>query len=60
MARISSFFMGGDATRSVHALSTGGRIADGSGSPSAQTVSRSRAPVSEEGWRSLDMARASI
>ena len=26
----------------------------------AQTVSRSRAPVSEDGWRSLDMARASI
>jgi hypothetical protein len=26
----------------------------------AQTVSRSRAPVSDEGWRSLDMARASI
>ena len=25
-----------------------------------QTVSRSRAPVSDEGWRSLDMARASI
>jgi hypothetical protein len=25
-----------------------------------QTVSRSRAPVSDEGWRNFDMARASI
>jgi hypothetical protein len=26
----------------------------------AQTVRRSRAPVSEDGWRNFDMARASI
>jgi hypothetical protein len=26
----------------------------------AQTVRRSRAPVSDDGWRSFDMARASI
>jgi|GEM_PF-6526191 len=28
--------------------------------PRGQTVSRSRAPVSDDGCRSLDMARASI
>jgi hypothetical protein len=28
--------------------------------PECQTVSNSRAPVLEDGWRSLDMARASI
>jgi hypothetical protein len=29
-------------------------------SGSAQTVRRSRAPVSEDGWRNFDIARASI
>ena len=55
MARISSFFMGailggrcGRADRPAHSAAN------------AQTVSRSRAPVSEDGWRSLDIARASI
>ena len=53
-ARISSFFMGeilggrrGRAERPAPRAGT-------------QTVSRSRAPVSEDGWRSLDIARASI
>ena len=36
------------------------RRAAGSDDSQAQTASRSRAPVSEEGCRSLDMARASI
>lgn len=53
MARIRSFFMGDDGNRLDHtALPTG--------APVAQTVSRSRAPVSDEGWRNLDIARASI
>ena len=34
--------------------------ADWLGRPGNQTASRSRAPVSDEGWRSFDMARASI
>ncbi len=31
-----------------------------SGDEADQTVSRSRAPVSDDGWRSFDIARASI
>jgi hypothetical protein len=57
MARIRSFFMEGDGSPSR----TGGvRSRSDPDDREAQTVNRSRAPVSDEGWRSLDMARASI
>ncbi len=55
MARIRSFFMSRDGNRSDH-VPLPHRLE----TRSAQTVRRSRAPVSDEGWRSLDMARASI
>jgi hypothetical protein len=52
-ARIRSFFMGEDGNRFD-------RVALPTRTPLGQTVSRSRAPVSDEGCRNLDMALASI
>ena len=61
MARISSFFMGEPTRSRPRTASVPGPVRPRAGRrPAGQTVSRSRAPVSEEGWRSLDMARASI
>jgi hypothetical protein len=52
---ISSFFIPGILCRARGRLERPGALPQG-----RQTVSKSRAPVSEEGWRNLDIARASI
>ena len=59
--RITSFFMGRILPTPPAPGSSGTVVArpPGGGGPD-QTVRRSRAPVSEDGCRSFDMARASI
>jgi hypothetical protein len=73
MVRISSFFMEWDRTRCGDGAPLGAQLGgvcvcpvvapvrdDSTEIPGDYTLRRSRAPVSEDGCRSFDMARASI